>query len=301
MVSLHPEQSYITINGVDHYYEWVGTPHSPESSKPVMVFVHGWGGSSRYWESTARSLGDRFHCLLYDMRGFGRSNRLPEGEDRSYELIEYAEDLAILLDTLNLDKIYLNAHSMGASVAAIFLNRYPERVERAILTCSGIFEYDEKSFNTFHKFSRYVVMFRPKWMAKLPLIHKFFMARFLHRSLPSPVSRAFLEDFLLADFGAAYGTVLTSVSKEATEWFPREFKKLTVPTLLVAGEYDQIIPADMARQAATLNQNVQLEILNNTAHFPMLEDEKTYLQRVLEFLDRDLSAADSIPPSDAIA
>ncbi|SKB11771.1 Alpha/beta hydrolase fold protein [Planktothrix sp. PCC 11201] len=286
-VATNLNKTVISVNGVEHYCEWVTTANSTPGTKPIMVFIHGWGGSGRYWESTAQVLSPEFDCLIYDLRGFGRSNA-PEVTDKPpskrYELIEYAEDLVTLLDQLNLDKVYINAHSMGGSIAMLFLNRYPQRVERAILTCSGIFEYDEKTFNTFHKFSRYVVMFRPKWLTLIPGMDKMFMARFLHRPIPRPLSQAFLEDFLLADFDAAYGTVLTSVSKEATEWLPAEFKKLTVPTLLVAGEYDQIIPAEMGRQAATLNPNVQLAILKDTAHFPMLEDPETYLEKLREFL-----------------
>ena len=288
-VATNPNKTVISVNGVDHYCEWVTTANSTPGSKPVMVFIHGWGGSGRYWESTAQALSQEFDCLIYDLRGFGRSNSSPEVTDKSpserYELIEYAEDLVTLLDQLNLDKVYINAHSMGGSIAMLFLNKYPERVERAILTCSGIFEYDEKTFNTFHKFSRYVVMFRPKWLTLIPGMDKMFMARFLYRPIPRNLSQAFLEDFLLADFDAAYGTVLTSVSKAATEWLPAEFKKLTVPTLLVAGEYDQIIPAEMGRQAATLNPNVQLAILKDTAHFPMLEDPDTYLENLRKFLE----------------
>ncbi len=288
-MQLDVQGSFIDINGIQHYYEWVKTSSS-EQKKPVMVFLHGWGGSGRYWMSTAQALSDEFDCLIYDLRGFGRSKaRGIEESDfpaLSYELIDYAHELKGLLDALNLDKIYLNAHSMGGSIAALFLNLYPERVERAILTCSGIFEYDEKTFTTFHKFSRYVVLFRPKWLTKIPLVDKVFMARFLYRALPTPISQAFLEDFLLADFDAAYGTVLTSVSKEATEWLPQQFAQFTVPTLLVAGEYDQIIPAEMGRQAALLNDQIELAILENTAHFPMLEDAPTYLQRVREFLQR---------------
>ncbi|NES68381.1 MAG: alpha/beta hydrolase [Okeania sp. SIO2D1] len=262
-----------------------------------MVFLHGWGGSGRYWESTAKELSSQFDCLIYDLRGFGRSC-LPQpstteektilksskNPTEKYELVGYAEDLAILLDALNLEKVCINAHSMGGSIAALFLNMYPERVEKAILTCSGIFEYDEKTFTTFHKFSRYVVMFRPKWLVQIPFMSRIFMARFLYKSLPDSISRTFLEDFLLADFDAAYGTVLTSVSKEATEWLPEQFKKFTVPTLLVAGEYDQIIPAEMGRQAAELNEKIELSVMPNTAHFPMLEDRENYLQRVTNFL-----------------
>lgn len=284
-VSTNLKKTLISVNGVNHYCEWVTASNSTPGTKPVMVFIHGWGGSGRYWESTAQALSEQFDCLIYDLRGFGRSNTLVENVSGKYELIEYAEDLKALLDTLNLDKVYLNAHSMGGSIAVLFLNLYPERVERAILTCSGIFEYDEKTFNAFHKFSRYVVMFRPKWLAAIPFMDKMFTARFLHRSIPTAVSKAFLKDFLLADFNAAYGTVLTSVSLEATKWLPQEFKKLTVPTLLVAGEYDQIIPAEMAKQAVALNSNVKLAILKDTAHFPMLEDSETYLKEVRGFLE----------------
>jgi pimeloyl-ACP methyl ester carboxylesterase len=285
--------SYININGVNHYIKWIKSPNLTETPKPVMVFLHGWGGSGRYWQSTAQALSDQFDCLIYDLRGFGESNQLGDlpikYDDPRYELTEYAQDLICLLDALELDQIYLNAHSMGGSIAALYLNLQPERVKQAILTCSGIFEYDEKTFTTFHKFSRYVVQFRPKWLVQIPLMDKFFMARFLYRSLPRADSQAFLEDFLLADFDAAYGTVLTSVSQAATEWLPQEFKKLTVPTLLVAGEYDQIIPAEMGRQAAALNDKVELAILPKTAHFPMLEDPKTYLKTVRGFLQETVN------------
>jgi pimeloyl-ACP methyl ester carboxylesterase len=75
------------------------------------------------------------------------------------------------------------------------------------------------------------------------------------------------------------------VSREQAEFMPEEFAKLTVPTLLVAGEYDIIIPAELGKRAAALNDNVELTIIANTAHFPMLEDPTTYLERVRNFLN----------------
>ncbi|MFN7515893.1 MAG: alpha/beta fold hydrolase [Dolichospermum sp.] len=272
--------TYINVRGVDHYYEWVKKPSN--IIKPVMVFMHGWAGSGRYWQSTAQALLDNFDCLLYDMRGFGRSHVQP---DLSYELTEYAEDLAVLLNQLNLERVYINAHSMGASIATLFLNRYPEKVEKAILTCSGIFEYDEKAFAAFYKFGGLVVKFRPKWLGKIPLADRMFMARFLHSPIPKSERQAFLEDFINADYQAALGTIFTSVSKEQAELMPQEFAKLTVPTLLVAGEYDIIIPAELGKKAAALNDKVKLTIVPNTAHFPMLEDAATYLARVRDFLN----------------
>ncbi len=283
---------YICVRGVDHYYEWIKAEDT--KIKPVMVFIHGWAGSARYWESTAIALSKDFDCLLYDMRGFGRSNgKVPvlaetkaneAVEKLTYELDEYARDLAALLDGLELKKVYLNAHSTGASVATIFLNLYPERVEKAILTCSGVFEYDEKAFAAFHKFGGYVVKFRPKWLAKIPFVDRMFMARFLKRSIPKSDRQAFLDDFLMADYAAAIGTMVTAVSENAAKFMPQEFTNLTVSTLLVAGEYDQIIPPAMGRQAASLSDKVEFVLMPNTAHFPMLEDPITYLKSVRQFL-----------------
>jgi len=294
---------YIKVRGVDHYYEWV-KKSSGSLLKPVMIFMHGWAGSARYWQNTANALSEQFDCLLYDMRGFGRSGGKPtiaeaseavaESEspqeesqairELTYELEEYADDLAALLDGLHIQRVYINAHSMGASVATLFFNRYPQRVERGILTCSGIFEYDEKSFSAFHKFGGYVVKFRPKWLSKIPFVDRMFMARFLYSSIPHSERQAFLRDFLEADYDAALGTIFTSVSKAQSEVMPLEFAKLKVPTLLVAGEYDKIIPAEMGRKAAALNDKVEFVMIRNTAHFPMLEDAPTYMQLVQEFL-----------------
>ncbi len=60
----------IQIRGADHYYEWIRSSENSKT-KPVMVFLHGWAGSGRYWESTAQALAEEFDCLLYDLRGLG--------------------------------------------------------------------------------------------------------------------------------------------------------------------------------------------------------------------------------------
>ena len=276
----------INIRGVDHYYEWIrhSQTQSNKFNKPVMVFVHGWGGSARYWRSTAEAMVNDFDCLLYDLRGFGRSQLEKDSSNLGYDMADYAEDLAVLLDELKLDKVYLNAHSMGASIATLFINRYSERIHQAILTCNGIFEYDAKAFAAFHKFGGYVVKFRYNWFLKFPLADRMFMARFLHRPIAKSDRLAFLEDFLLADYEAAVGTIYTSVSKNAVEIMPKEFARITVPTLMVSGEKDIIIPATMGQKAAALNDRIEYVELPATSHFPMLEDPQAYLRTIREFL-----------------
>ena len=275
----------VNIRGVNHYYEWVRQP-SKNYKKPVLVFIHGWGGSGRYWKSTATALSDQFDCLLYDIRGFGRSH-LPENHAISFDMEEYAEDLALLLNQFNLEQVYLNAHSMGASFATLFMTRYPEKVKGTILTCSGIFEYNPITFKLFHFAGTYVVKLRFNWFSNLPTMDRLFMARFLHRPIPATERKAFLEDYLLADEAAAAGTIYTAVSKHAATVMPEAFAQVSVPTLLVAGEKDIIIPTRLARKAASLNPN-QIEYfeLPKTAHFPMLEDAPNYLNKIRQFLSR---------------
>lgn len=276
-----PSPSLILVRGVEHYYEWIG---DRTRNLPVMIFLHGWGGSARYWRNTAIALSDEFNCLLYDLRGFGRS-RLPQTPlELSYELEEYAEDLAALMAEFNIDRAILNAHSMGASVAVLFLNSYPEKSDRAILNCTGIFEYDEKAFAAFYQFGGYVVKFRYNWFMKVPFTEQMFMARFLHRPIPKQDKRAFLEDYLLADRAAALQTIFTCVNQRAVEMMPEKFSRLSMPTLLIAGEKDKIIPPEMGRKAAALNEKIEYCEIPKTGHFPMLEDAATYLRSVREFL-----------------
>ncbi|MEB3273600.1 MAG: alpha/beta hydrolase [Prochlorothrix sp.] len=314
---------YCAIRGVNHYYEWItaagvttGTP--PDAAyrpqKPVMVFIHGWGGSSRYWRSTAQAQVADYDCLLYDMRGFGRSttpvldpsdpnpstastsppspaasaatppDSAAADRPHPYQLEAYVEDFRDLLDILKLDRIHLNAHSLGASMALLFLNCHADRVDRAILTCNGLLEYNALAFRLFHIFSRYVVLFRPRWFLQVPQLDRVFMSRFLSKPIAATERRAFLEDFLDADFDAAYGTAVKTVSQEMAEATPQEYARLTVPTLLVSGQYDQIITAPMGKAAADLNPQVTYRCVAGTGHFPMLEDTPTYLEYVRNFL-----------------
>ena len=316
--------AFVAVRGVNHYVEWVSdrqenrqenpsqnnpqhgecqrssspllSPQTesdllaqPNPGKPVMVFLHGWGGSARYWKQTAHYLSDRFDCLLYDLRGFGRSplpRPVPASvESLGYELEGYADDLNELLTYLGLKTVSINAHSAGASIAVLFLNRYPQRVQQAILTCHGIFEYQAIAFKAFHFFGKYVVQFRPDWLAKIPFVDQMFMARFLTRPIAAQDRKEFLDDFLMADYEAALGTIYTSVSKHAAEIMPQEFKALAIPTLLISGECDQIIPARLGKNAAALSPLVQHVVMEKTGHFPMLEDEPTYCRVVDQFLN----------------
>lgn len=285
---------YLTIHNHPHYYEWITTAGTHPTGKPTLVFLHGWGGSARYWQTTARSLQDHFDCLLYDLRGFGRSQPTPHHpipptsplptSPHPYTLDTYATDLIELLNQLQIDRITLQAHSLGTSIATFFLNQWGDRVQQAILTCAGIFDYEPLAFAAFYRFGSQVVKYRPRWLYSLPGMDRIVMQRFLHRPIAPTDRQAFLEDYLLADNAAALGTLFDAVSQRATQILPQQFASLTMPTLLISGACDRIIPPQLGRRAAALNDTIDYAIIRNVGHFPMLEDPSTYLETVRSFL-----------------
>ena len=271
------------VRGVPHYYEWIcGGGH--DLRKPVMLFVHGWGGSSHYWRSTATAFSEHFDCLIYDLRGFGRSE-LPVDYSGDYALDDYALDLEALLRQLDInDKIILNAHSMGASIGAIFAEQFPQRLDRAILNCNGIFEYDARAFGTFQKIAGTIVRLRFPWLRQVPGMDRLAIARFLQQPIAPTERGQFLEDFLRADNRAAAGTLLASVNEMMVTRLPQALRNIQCPTLLLAGEKDQIIPAAMAKRAIALNPNFQYIEIPQVGHFPMLENPHLYQAEIQRFL-----------------
>ena len=114
-----------------HYYDDDFT--DPWRSAPTMVLQHGFARSGRFWYSWVPPLAHEFRILRPDMRGMGRST-IPE--DR-YEpsLNTFADDLRIILDHLNIDKVVFVGESFGGIIGLKFAQTYPQRT-RALILCN---------------------------------------------------------------------------------------------------------------------------------------------------------------------
>ena len=167
----------IEVRGAVSSYQWVTSDGSNRTDRPVLVFLHGWGGSSRYWRSTAEALVDVYDCLLYDWRGFGKSAIAAESIATDYALQAYADDLASLLNQLGVDRVSVIAHSLGTSIAPYFINQWSGTVERAVMTCGGVFKFDALAYSLFYRVGQVIVGIRPRWFYDLPGIDWFVMLR----------------------------------------------------------------------------------------------------------------------------
>jgi pimeloyl-ACP methyl ester carboxylesterase len=271
---------FLPVRDCEIYYEWI----TERTDRPVLVFLHGWGGSARYWRSTALALSDHYDCLMYDLRGFGRSKIGNDADASLYSLKSNAEDLDQLLQQLQVDRVSVVAHSMGCSIATYFLETWGDRVEKCILTCGGVFKFNAIIFGIFYQFGQLVINVRPPWFYRLPGMDFLVMQRFLHRPIPATDRQEFIEDYLGATSEAAIGTLLSVAQPNTCKEISDQIANLKIPTLVLSCDRDTIVPASLGRAAAALNPSLKYQVLKKVGHFPMLEDPENFLVAMRSFL-----------------
>lgn len=98
-------------------------------SRPSLVFLHYFGGSSCAWTEVIEKLAKDYHCAAPDLRGFGASDAVPE----NYAVNNYADDVADLISTLTIENYVLIGHSMGGKIALAFAARRPKGLQSLVL------------------------------------------------------------------------------------------------------------------------------------------------------------------------
>jgi len=100
--------------------------------KPILC-IHGITANCRCWDAFAAALVPRYHVMAMDLRGRGRSDK----PDTGYSLDHHIRDIECLLDDLDVEKVVIMGHSLGAFIGLAFAAEYPQRIERLILVDGG--------------------------------------------------------------------------------------------------------------------------------------------------------------------
>jgi pimeloyl-ACP methyl ester carboxylesterase len=128
-IELASESKHFSVNGLKLHYLDFGN-----SSKPPLVCIHGLSGNAHNFDGLAPHLMNDYHVMSLDVRGRGDSAWGPPAE---YAPPVYVNDLAVMLDTIGIDRATLIGTSMGGIISMIFAGGYPERVERLVLNDIG--------------------------------------------------------------------------------------------------------------------------------------------------------------------
>lgn len=221
-------------NPVKIYYEEMG------SGKNV-VFIHGWPLSGSMWEYQMTELPQHgMRCIFYDRRGFGKSDRPFSG----YDYDSLAGDLKSLLDELDLNDVTLVGFSMGGGEVARYISLYGSKRISKVVLISTVLPYMLKTEDNPKGVSQMEIDGMAKKMKEdRPEFFENFANAFFGVSLVSkPVSDAFLANNLTRVMDASPIATLECAQSFSTTDFRKDVVKIDVPTLIIHGDKDNIVP-----------------------------------------------------------
>lgn len=263
-----------------------------DSGGPVVVMLHGLASDSRTWESVLPVLGRHAHVIAPDLLGHGASAKPVSGD---YSLGAYAAEVRDLLLVLGLDRATVVGHSFGGGVAMQYAYQFPDLVERVVLVSSGGLGSDvtpalrAATLPGATAVLRTAAALTPRWLAHLT--HR---TAQLTPGLSAALSRSDLDGLAAAfasftDRGARGAFVQTvrgalNGGGQRLEGTDRLYLLDGVPTLLVGGSRDPVIPVSHTRSAHTLIPGSRLEVFDGAGHFPHAEHPHRFTALVQEFL-----------------
>jgi non-heme chloroperoxidase len=251
--------SITTKDGTQIYYKDWG------SGQPV-VFSHGWPLSSDAWEDQMYFLSNHgYRCVAADRRGHGRSSQPRYGNDMD----TYADDLAELVEHLDLQNAIHVGHSTGGGEVARYIGRHGTRRVAGAVLVSDITPVMIKSaanpgglpIEVFDQLREGVRTDRSQFFKDLS-------APFYGANRPGSAVSQGLRDFfwlqsMMAGFPACYDCIKVFSETDLTP----DLHKFDVPTLIIHGSDDQIVPiADSALLSSKIVKNAQLKIYEGAPH-----------------------------------
>ena len=269
------------IHGHDVSYRMAG-------SGPTVVLVHGIAGSSTTWRAVMPALAERYTVIAPDLMGHGQSAK-PRGD---YSLGAYASGIRDLLAVLGQERATVVGHSLGGGVAMQFAYQFPERVQRLVLVASGGLG---KEVSVILK-----AVTLPGAEYVLPLL--------LHRRIreagewPAGLARriGWRPNDTLAEVWRSYTTLterhgqqafihtvraVIDVAGQRVSAHDRLYLAQALPTLIVWGDRDRIIPVAHAYRAAQAMPGARLEVLPGAGHFLPWKDADRFLSVLDDFLE----------------
>ena len=250
----------ITRDGTSIYYKDWG------AGQPV-VLSHGWPLSSDSWESQAFHLASNgFRVVTHDRRGHGRSSQPWNGNDMDH----YADDLAELIETLDLRNVILAGFSTGGGEVARYVGRHGTARVAKIALISAVPPLMLKTaanpgglpIDVFDGLRTASIADRSKLYRDLA------SGPFFGFNRPSAkVSQGMIDSFWLQGMMSGHKNAYDCIKQFSETDFTQDLKKFDKPTLILHGDDDQIVPIEAsARAAARLVPHAMLKVYSGAPH-----------------------------------
>jgi pimeloyl-ACP methyl ester carboxylesterase len=272
--------NYVTVHGYRRAYVMAG-------SGPALLLIHGIGDSSDTWRPVFEQLAEHHTVIAPDLLGHGRSEK-PRAD---YTVAGYANAMRDLLSILGVERVTVVGHSLGGGVAAQFSYQFPERCERLVLVNAGGVG---RSVSPLLRLAAI-----PGAEALMPLLGLppvRFVSRLsagLLRVFDTALGRDAEEILAVFDAlpnGEARRAILRTL-RSGIDWqgqvitmLDRAYLAESVPTLIIWGRRDAIIPLGHGRLAHMAFPGSDLVIFDEAGHFPHHTDPPRFARLVHEFV-----------------
>lgn len=259
------------------YYEDLG-------KGKTVVFIHGWPLSGSMWEYQMTELPQQgLRCITYDRRGFGKSGHPYDGYD--YDTL--TGDLKSLLDELDINDVTLVGFSMGGGEIARYFSLYNgARISKVVLI-SAVVPYMLKTEDNLNGIPQMEFDTMAKKMKEdRPAFMENFGETFFGVSLVNhPVSDAFLANNLTKVMDASPIATLECAHSFATTDFRQDVLKINVPTLIIHGDKDHIVPIEAtSEQSAKLIKGSQFIVYEGAPHGLWFTEKDKLNQDIIDFI-----------------
>jgi len=241
--------------------------------------IAGFTMSKAFWFKAIPVFSREYRLVVFDNRGAGQSDK----PDIPYTTEMMADDLAGLLDTIDIDSAHIFGHSMGGSIAQQFALRYPRRLRSLILastSCGGPHAVISNNPEVTHFFES---------MSSLPLkevvkewFRLFWRQDFIHNN-PDFVKE--FTDKITEHPAPPHGIMRQGQAIMGHNTYER-LPEIKVPTLVMTGDADNLVPFENSKIIASRIPGAELAILKDVGHHFMFEAEDEFNRIMLDFLRR---------------
>ncbi len=258
------------------------------TGKQTLVFIHGLASYLPAWQYNLDTLSSKYRCIAIDLPGYGKSSK----GKFSYSMSFFAQTLNALMQKLSIEKATLVGHSMGGQIAMTFALKYPEKVEKLVLIApAGLETFKPEQAQLLENFTT------PEQIKNTPdqKIRSNLEVNF--SKMPTSAEFMITDRVKMktdSDFNNFSQAVSKSVKGMLSEPVFDRLTQIKVPTLIVFGEEDKLIPNKFFNAQLTTQQvgeigkekisNAQLQIIKNAGHMVQFEKPKEVNQYIFDFM-----------------
>ncbi|MEU6073672.1 alpha/beta hydrolase [Micromonospora sp. NPDC047074] len=269
----------ITDDGARIFYRDWGTDGTP------VVLSHGWPLNSDAWEATALFLAEHGHrAIAHDRRGHGRSSQTWHGN----EMDTYADDLACLVEKLDLTEITLVGHSTGGGEIVHYVGRYgTERVAKVVLVGAVpplmVHTDDNPEGLPIETFDAIRAGERAN---RSQLYRDLADGPFFGHNRTGDVDQGFRDAFWSQSMACGHRAAYECIAAFSATDFRPDLAKIDVPTLVIHGDDDQIVPFEVGgKRSAQMIAGARLKVYEGSGHALPDTDRARLHADLLAFID----------------